>query len=121
LLLIALATAAVAAPSAAQTGSAIVAAEQAGVVGERYDGYLGFVATSSEDVRRQVGAVNIKRRSLYTDLARRRGVTVQDVGIAAGCELLGSVAVGEMYMAADGRWRRRGAGEVAPVPSYCAR
>ncbi len=106
---------------AAQTSPAIIAAEQAGVVGERYDGYLGLAANASEQVRRQVAAVNIKRRSLYTELARRKGVTVRDVGIAAGCQLLGSVAVGQKFMLGDGAWRTRLAGEGAPVPGYCAR
>jgi uncharacterized protein YdbL (DUF1318 family) len=110
-----------AAPAAAQTSPEILAAEQAGIVGERYDGYLGFAATPSEQVRRQVSAVNIKRRSLYTGLALRRSATVQEVGIAAGCELLATVEVGQAYMLGDGAWRKRSPGQPAPVPSYCSR
>ncbi|MFP5330136.1 MAG: YdbL family protein [Alphaproteobacteria bacterium] len=113
--------AASAAPAVSQSSPAIAAARQAGIVGERFDGYLGFAARPSEEVRRQTGAINIKRRSLYTGLATRRGVTVEAVGIAAGCELLAQVAVGEAYMLNDGRWRRRLAGQPAPVPSYCGR
>jgi len=41
------------------------------------------------------------------------------VGVTAGCELLGRVAIGEAYMLQDGRWRRRAAGESAPRPDYC--
>ena len=108
-------------PVLAQESPIIVQARQAGVVGERYDGYLGYPAAASEQVRRQVGAINIKRRSLYTGLASRRLVSVQEVGVAAGCELLRTVKVGETYMLGDGTWRRRGAGEPAPVPSYCGR
>ena len=93
---------------------------QAGVVGERYDGFLGYLDGANEQVRRQVGAVNIKRRVLYTNLAVRRKATVQEVGIAAGCEVLATVRVGETYMLGDGNWRRRGQGEPVPVPSYCA-
>lgn len=108
-----------AAPATAQT-PAIDAAREAGKVGERFDGYLGFVTSVSDQVRRQVGGVNIRRRSLYTDLATRRGVTVEAVGIAAGCELLAKVKPGELYMLNDGVWRRRAPGQPAPVPSYCA-
>jgi uncharacterized protein len=108
-----------AAPAAAQTHPAVAAARQSGVVGERFDGYLGLAATSSEEVRRQVGAINIRRRSLYTGLATRRRVNLQAVGIAAGCELLADVKVGEMYMLDDGVWRKRAAGQPAPVPDYC--
>jgi uncharacterized protein len=120
-LLGALLVAAVAAPAPTQTGSVVVAARASGIVGERYDGYLGFAATPSEQVRRQVGAINIRRRSLYTGLATRRGVNLQAVGIAAGCELLAQVKVGEAYMLSDGVWRRRAAGQPAPIPAYCAR
>ena len=108
-------------PAAAQSGSAVAAAKASGIVGERFDGYLGFAATPPEAVRRQAGAINIQRRSLYTGLATRRNATVEEVGIAAGCELLADVNVGEAYMLNDGTWRRRAAGEAAPVPSYCGR
>jgi hypothetical protein len=39
--------------------------------------------------------------------------------IASVCTLLARVQVGESYMLADGQWRRRAAGEPAPVPEYC--
>ncbi len=110
-----------AAAAVAQSSPEMVAARQSGVIGERYDGYLGIAGSPGERVRRELGAVNIKRRSLYTDLAVRRRATVQEVGIAAGCELLGTVKVGESYMLNDGAWRRREPGQPAPVPSYCGR
>jgi hypothetical protein len=118
---IAAALLAITAPALAQTSPDIVAARQAGAVGERYDGYLGFASEAGERVRRQVGEVNIRRRSLYTGLATRRNATVQEVGIAAGCELLADIKVGEAYMLSDGQWRRLAAGQPEPVPSYCGR
>ena len=105
--------------AAASAQPALTAARAAGQVGERFDGYLGLVAPASATVRSQVNAVNIKRRALYSQLGQRRGVAPGDVGVTAGCELLARVAVGEQYMLQDGRWRRRGAGESAPVPNYC--
>ena len=103
----------------AQDPATIVAARRAGQVGERYDGYLGLVtATASAELRRQVGAVNIRRRALYTDLASRRGVTREEVGITAACSLLRRVAIGEYYLSGQGGWRRLAAGQSA-VPSYC--
>jgi hypothetical protein len=98
---------------------AVIAARTAGVVGERYDGYLGAVAPLEPSLRAQVSAINIKRRALFSGLAARRGVAAQDVGIAAACALLGRVAVGEAYLLPEGNWRRRAAGEPAPRPSYC--
>lgn len=105
-------------PVGAQNTSA--AARAQGLVGERYDGYLGYAARpSSPIVRSQTEAINIRRRKLYTELAVSRGVSPQEVGITAGCTLLARVAVGEAYMLADGSWRRRAAGQPAPVPDYC--
>ena len=56
---------------------------------------------------------------LYSNLAASKGVSPSDVGVTAGCQLLARVTVGETYMLADGKWRRRGAGQAAPVPDYC--
>jgi len=119
MLALALATMMMPAALGAQGSSLVTQARAAGLVGERYDGYLGFVRTPSEALTRQVGAINIKRRALYTDLAQRRGVAAQAVGISAGCALLGRVAVGEAYQLSEGAWRRRDAGEPAPRPNYC--
>jgi uncharacterized protein YdbL (DUF1318 family) len=88
-------------------------------VGERYDGYLGIAGSPSAAIRSQVSTINIQRRSLYTKLAASKGVSPQDVGITAGCQLLARVGVGEAYMWADGAWRRRVAGQSAPIPDYC--
>lgn len=107
------------APAVAQSSPLVASARASGVVGERIDGYLGFAAPPPRAVRPQVEAINIRRRSLYISLARRRSVTPQEVGIAAACELFRRVAVGEAYMLADGVWRRRGLGQPAPRPGYC--
>ena len=119
LALLAIAGLALPASAPAQDPAAIVAARRAGQVGERYDGYLGLVSGSvSAELRRQVAAVNIRRRALYSDLAARRGVTREEVGITAACSLLRRVAVGEYYLAGQGGWRRLAAGQSA-APSYC--
>lgn len=109
---------ALAAPAVAQT-PAVSAARAAGIVGERYDGYIGVAGSVSAAVRSQVASINIQRRKLYSNLAASRGASPQDVGITAGCQLLARVGVGEIYMWADGKWRRRVAGQPAPVPDYC--
>lgn len=114
-----LATAAAAAvPAAAQT-PAVDAARQAGQVGERFDGFMGLVVAPSPAVRSQVGTINIRRRALYNRFAASRGVSPQEVGVTAGCQLLARVQVGQAYMLFDGHWRRRLAGQPAPVPEYC--
>ena len=119
ILLLTVASLALPASAPAQESAAIVAARRAGQVGERYDGYLGLVnASVSAELRRQVAAVNIRRRALYSDLATRRGVTREEVGVTAACSLLKRVSVGEYYLAGQGGWRRLAAGQSA-VPGYC--
>ena len=99
-------------PAVAQT-PAVNAARAAGLVGERYDGYLGFAAPRL----RQPFAARSRRSTSAAARStagwpRRKGVSPQDVGITAGCQLLARVAVGEAYLWTDGRWRRRGPGQV---------
>ncbi|MDQ3074830.1 MAG: YdbL family protein [Pseudomonadota bacterium] len=115
--ILSVALALLAGPAMAQ--DAVVAARSSGIVGERYDGYLGVVGTLTPALRAQVAAVNIKRRALFSDLAARRGVSAQDVGVAAACALFARVAVGEAYQLSGGQWQRREAGQPAPRPDYC--
>lgn len=111
-------------PAIAQSSSfaAWFEARDAGQVGERFDGYLGYAVPSSAlsaGVRRQTEGINIRRRSLYTDLGTSRGASPSEIGITAGCTLLGRVAVGQAYLLGDNVWRRRGSSQAAPVPDYC--
>ena len=109
---------AVATSASAQTPLVNQARAQ-GVAGERFDGYMGLAAPGSAALRSAIGAINIKRRSLYSDLAAKKGASPQEVGLTAGCQLLARVAVGEVYLLSDGKWRRRAPGAPAPVPDYC--
>jgi uncharacterized protein YdbL (DUF1318 family) len=107
------------APARAQTG-AVAGAMAAGTVGEQADGYLGIAGTVGADVRSEVESINIKRRAAYTQLASQRGVTVQDVAAATGCQTLSSrVKAGQAYRIGAGAWQTKGAGAIS-LPAYCA-
>ena len=106
------------APLQAQSPS-LAAAIAAGQVGERYDGYMGFVGEPAPTLRPQVNAINLRRRNLYIELGTRRNVTADVVGTTAACTLFAQLPVGEAYMLNDRVWRRRAAGQPAPVPDYC--
>ena len=100
----------------AQDASASLRAS--GAVGEQSDGYLGVVGSADAGVRDQVNAINIKRRAFYTDIARNRGATVQEVAVKTACELLqNKVRDGQYYQLPDGVWRKR-EGAIT-LPSYC--
>lgn len=120
-LLLAASLVAVAAPVGAQSSpaAAVAEAKARGLVGERYDGYVGLVMEAGPMLRHQVQAINIRRRSIYSQFATARRVGLQEVGITAGCQLLGTVGVGEQYLGTDNQWRRRGPGQPAPIPDYC--
>ncbi len=108
-----------ASPAMAQD-AVISAAKAAGTVGEQADGYLGIKGNVSGDVRSAVDALNIKRRAAYTDLAAKRGVTVQDMAAVTGCQTLaGRVSQGQIYRIGSGEWQSKGAGPIA-LPDYCA-
>ena len=105
--------------SAAAQSPLLAQAIAAGEVGERYDGYMGIVGAASPQVQRQVRAVNIQRRNLYIQLAQRRNVSPDLVGMATGCQLLSQLSAGEAYLLQDGGWRRSVPGQRIPVPDYC--
>ena len=91
-----------------------------GLVGEQYDGYLGLVGSAPPRVRAEMVAVNIRRRAHYTELATRRRARLEEVGVAAACEILAArVGPGEYYRLADGVWHRREGTQPVPRPSYC--
>ena len=97
----------IAAPAYAQSASEIVeTAKIEGVVGERPDGYLGIIPASVEQsVIDAVDEINIKRRAVYTRLAREEGVTVEIVARLTAEELIQDrLEPGEFYMTEDGSW-----------------
>lgn len=106
--------------AAAMTQENAAALRATGHVGEQFDGYLGPVGSPPPRLRHEMDAVNIRRRAHYTDLARRRGVRVEEVAVAAACEILAErVLPGQYYRLADNVWRRREVDAAVPLPSYC--
>lgn len=97
----------------------VAAARASGAIGEQADGYIGFASAPSAALKAAVDAINIKRRAIYTDLAGKRGATVQEVAAARGCDQLRTrVGNGESYSLGGGVWKKKtGAVE---LPSYCS-
>jgi len=110
---------ALSAPAAAQPAPSLAVAIQSGQVGERFDGYMGFAVAPSAEVRRQVLGINIHRRNLYLELAARRNVNAQVVGVATACQLFRQLSPGEAYLLSDNVWRRWVPGQPKPVPEQC--
>ncbi|MBC2660878.1 YdbL family protein [Novosphingobium flavum] len=97
----------VAAPALAQRDPAYAAARAAGQVGERMDGYLGFVVPPSGDLKALVEDLNIKRKAVYAQQAQAQHATVEEYAFTAGCQAIARTAPGEKYQAPDGSWATR--------------
>jgi len=91
----------------AQRDPAYAAARVAGQVGEKTDGYLGYVTTPSAAVRAVVEDINIKRRALYSQKAQAANATVEEYAFTSGCQLILQTAPGEKYEGPSGGWLTR--------------
>lgn len=114
-----IAAAALAAASPALAADPIVeAALASGVIGEQWDGYIGFVSAAPGDLKAAVDAINIKRRAGYTQIAAARNVTVDQFAQTTACSTLRAVKPGQAYKLKDGGWRKR-QGSESITPDYC--
>lgn len=91
----------------AQRDPAYAAARASGDIGEKMDGYLGFVGTPSASLRALVEDINIKRRANYTERARAQNATVEEYALTQGCILIARTVPGEKYQTPGGGWATR--------------
>ncbi|MFY8196220.1 YdbL family protein [Novosphingobium sp. B1] len=89
---------------------AYAAARAAGQVGEKMDGYLGYVTPPAPALRAVVEDINIKRKAVYAEKAQANKATVEEYALTSGCLLIAQTKPGEKYQAPDGSWQTRGAG-----------
>jgi uncharacterized protein YdbL (DUF1318 family) len=94
------------APSHAQ--ASLEAAKQSGLIGERPDGLVGFVAdTVPADVRAMVDQVNAQRMRRYNQVAQTNGAPLDSVQAMAGRQLIDRTPAGQYVLSATGRWGRK--------------
>jgi uncharacterized protein YdbL (DUF1318 family) len=96
-------------PSAAmaQRDPAYAAARAAGQVGEKVDGYLGYVTPPSPSLKAVIDELNIKRKAVYADKASANKATVEEYALTSGCLLISQTTPGEKYQGPDGSWQTR--------------
>ena len=87
---------------------AYAAARASGQVGEKMDGYLGFVGTPAASLRAMIDDLNIKRKAAYAAKAQANNATVEEYALSSGCQLILNTQAGEKYQAPDGSWQTRG-------------
>jgi uncharacterized protein YdbL (DUF1318 family) len=83
-------------------------ARESGLVGEKSDGYLGFVIAPSSSTKALVDDINIKRRAAYSKEALANGATIEEMALRTGCRLIAErTVVGEKYQTPSGQWKTR--------------
>ena len=94
----------------AQRDPAYAAARAAGQVGEKVDGYLGYVTPPAPALKAVIDELNIKRKAVYAGKAAAAKATVEEYALTSGCLLITQTVPGEKYQGPDGSWQTRTAG-----------
>ena len=80
-------------------------AKQQGLIGEMDNGYLGVV-TSSAEVEKLVASVNTKRKAAYLELAKKNGITLEQVQKLAAQKTYNKTEPGH-YIWKNGSWVKK--------------
>jgi len=80
--------------------------KQQGLVGELVNGYLGVVVPSPE-VNSLVKQVNVKRKTLYLNLARKNNITMKQVMVLAGEKSANKTKSGQLIQNSSGQWVKK--------------
>jgi hypothetical protein len=76
-------------------------------VGEKVDGYLGYVVPPPPSLKAVIDELNIKRKAVYADKAAAAHATVEEYALTSGCLLISQTKPGEKYQGPDGSWQTR--------------
>lgn len=87
----------------AMDNAVIVQAKAKCIVGESLSGYLGYPkGSAAQDIQREVGEINLKRKAAYAALAKSYGVTIDVAAALTGEKLVARAARGECVQTANG-------------------
>ncbi len=64
--------------------SALTAPKAAGIIGERFDGYVAVVSKATPEIKSLVDSVNKKRKIRYKEIANKRQQPLKKVELIAG-------------------------------------
>ena len=95
------------APAVAQASDAKAIVDEAkakGIVGETAGGYLAVVSSASRDVVNAMNEINIRRKSLYTKLARKQNVQIDQVAVVTAEKVRAKAKPGEKFLDNNGEW-----------------
>ncbi len=93
------------APASAQSLT-LQDAQSRGFVGEKLDGYVGIVQ-NAPGVDAMVNDINLQRRQLYRDIARKNNIPLNTVERLAAEKAINRASSGEYVQDAAGQWVRK--------------
>lgn len=83
-------------------------AKQQGLVGERNDGYIGYVVSpASAQVKALVKGVNNKRKAKFTDTAAKNNIKTEQVANRFYQRAITQTQAGHYYQNAGGKWVKK--------------
>lgn len=93
----------------ASSKAKVDAAKAQGIVGEKVDGYLGFVVASQDaGLKAAVAEINAGRRDLYQQAATKNSVSIEAAGASAFSNIiLPKMPAGQYYQDSTGNWQRK--------------
>ena len=93
--------------SAAAAGS-LQQAKAQGLIGERQDGYVGYVVKpAAEEIKVLVKSVNAKRRAKFQSTAKNNGLSMDDVAQLFFQRALKASKSGHFIQQQDGSWQQK--------------
>lgn len=83
-------------------------AKNSGLIGERNDGYVGYVVTPpSDEVKAVVKNVNNKRRVKFSESAKGNNLKTEQVANQFYQRAIGATAKGNYYQDVSGTWVKK--------------
>jgi uncharacterized protein YdbL (DUF1318 family) len=83
-------------------------AKSSGLVGERNDGYVGYVVTPpSADVKAVVNDVNNQRKAKFSESAMSNNLQIEQVAHRFYQLAVTATKAGQYYQVADGEWVKK--------------
>ncbi|MCW8876863.1 MAG: YdbL family protein [Kangiellaceae bacterium] len=78
-----------------------------GIIGERFDGYLGIVNSAPANIKALVKSVNAKRKARYKQIAKKRQQPLSKVELIAGAAAIKKTKKGNFIFLKGKGWSRK--------------
>lgn len=83
-------------------------AKAQGLIGERNDGYVGYVTkTPTNEVKALVKSINNKRKSVFQETAGKTGATIDQVALRFYQRAVDATKPNHYYQDANGSWIKK--------------